>query len=206
MKRLCAREALKLVPEHGIIGLGGGETIRYLAENIKEAGKAVTVVTPSEQTREICLQLGLTLEETANVSEVEIAFDGWDRLDEDLNAYKSAGGIHTLEKVIARMAKDYVLLADETKAAEKLGYDISIVLEIVPEAYGYVAKKVQAMGGTVKKRNECLLETLFEEKPDLFWLNQELKMITGVIETSLFYHVATKAIVAGTNGIRIIEK
>ena len=75
MKRLCAREALKLVPEHGIIGLGGGETIRYLAENIKEAGKAVTVVTPSEQIREICLHLGLTLEETANVSEVEIAFD-----------------------------------------------------------------------------------------------------------------------------------
>lgn len=99
-----------------------------------------------------------------------------------------------------------MLLADETKAAEKLGYDIPIVLEIVPEAYGYVAKKVQAMGGTVKKRNECLLETLFEEKPDLFWLDQELKMITGVIETSLFYHVATKAIVAGANGIRIIEK
>ncbi|MFR9100207.1 MAG: hypothetical protein ACLVI9_11265 [Anaerostipes hadrus] len=39
MKRLCAKEALKLVPDHGTIGLGGGETISYLCEYIKEAGK-----------------------------------------------------------------------------------------------------------------------------------------------------------------------
>ena len=44
MKRLCAKEALQLVPDHGMIGLGGGETIRYLAEYVKEAGKEVTVV------------------------------------------------------------------------------------------------------------------------------------------------------------------
>ncbi len=37
MKRLCAKAALDLVPDHGIIGLGGGETISYLAEDIKEA-------------------------------------------------------------------------------------------------------------------------------------------------------------------------
>ena len=37
MKRLCAKAAHDLVPDHGIIGLGGGETISYLAEDIKEA-------------------------------------------------------------------------------------------------------------------------------------------------------------------------
>ena len=41
MKRLCAKAALDLVPDHGIIGLGGGETISYLAEDIKEARKDV---------------------------------------------------------------------------------------------------------------------------------------------------------------------
>ena len=46
MKRLCAKAALDLVPDHGIIGLGGGETISYLAEYIKEARKGVKVVTP----------------------------------------------------------------------------------------------------------------------------------------------------------------
>lgn len=44
MKRLCAKAALELVPDHGTIGLGGGETIRYLCEYIKEAGKAIEAI------------------------------------------------------------------------------------------------------------------------------------------------------------------
>ena len=44
MKRLCAKAALDLVPDHGIIGLGGGETISYLAEDIKEADVVILAV------------------------------------------------------------------------------------------------------------------------------------------------------------------
>ena len=57
MKRLCAKAALNLVPDHGIIGLGGGETISYLAEDIKEARKGVKVVTPSDHTAQVCKKL-----------------------------------------------------------------------------------------------------------------------------------------------------
>ena len=128
MKRLCAKAALDLVPDHGIIGLGGGETISYLAEDIKEAGKDVKVVTPSDHTAQVCRKLGLEIIDTKEVKEIEIAFDGCDQVDSDLNAYKSGGGIHTLEKIIAKMAKEYVLLVDETKVTDKLNnkvYDLS---------------------------------------------------------------------------------
>ncbi len=97
MKRLCAKAALDLVPDHGIIGLGGGETISYLAEDIKEARKAVKVVTPSDHTAQVCKKLGLEIVDTKEVKEIEIAFDGCDQVDSDLDAYKSGGGIHTLE-------------------------------------------------------------------------------------------------------------
>ena len=110
MKRLCAKAALDLVPDHGIIGLGGGETISYLAEYIKEARKGVKVVTPSDHTAQVCKKLGLEIVDTKEVKEIEIAFDGCDQVDSDLDAYKSGGGIHTLEKIIAKMAKEYVLL------------------------------------------------------------------------------------------------
>ncbi len=203
MKRLCAKEALNLVPDQGIVGLGGGETIRYLAEYIKEAGKEITVVTPSEATKEVCETLGLPVVETAQVSCVEIAFDGCDQVDHHLNAYKSGGGIHTLEKVIARMSKQYVLLVDESKVAEELGYDIPIVLDIVPEAVNYVTEQAEKLGGNVKVRDAHLLEVFFEKKPELKILDQELKAITGVIETSLFYQVATKVVAAGTDGITV---
>ena len=58
----------------------------------------------------------------------------------------------------------------------------------------------------LKERDEKLLELYFEEIKDLRQLDQDLKQITGVIETSLFYQVASKAVVAGTDGIRIMQR
>ena len=206
MKRLCAKAALNLVPDHGIIGLGGGETISYLAEDIKEAEKDVKVVTPSDHTAQVCKKLGLEIVDTKEVKEIEIAFDGCDQVDSDLDAYKSGGGIHTLEKIIAKMAQEYVLLVDETKVVEKLDCKVPIVLEIVPEAASYVTKEAKKLGAKVKERNEKLLELYFEGISDLKKLDQDLKQITGVIEISLFYQIAAKVVVAGTDDIKIIER
>lgn len=205
MKRLCAKAALDLVPDQGLIGLGGGETIGYLAEYIKESGKQVQVVTPSETTKETCKKLGISIIDTTKVNHALISFDGCDQVDAKLNAYKSGGGIHTLEKVIARMSKEYVLLVDESKVCETLGNEIPIVLDIVPESIEYVTAQAQAAGAVVKMRNEHLLELFFEEIPDLGEIDRQLKQITGVIETSLFYQIATKALIAGEDGVRVLE-
>ena len=205
MKRLCAKAALDLGPDHGSIGRGGGETISYLADVIKEARKDVKVVTPSDHTAQVCKKLGLEIVDTKEVKEIEIAFDGCDQVDSDLDAYKSGGGIHTLEKIIAKMAKEYVLLVDETKVTDKLNNKVPVVLDIIPEAVNYVTSQVEAMGATVKKRDEHLLEVYYDTLPELEEIDKNLKMITGVIETSLFYQVATKALVAGEEGIRVIK-
>lgn len=205
MKRLCAKAALDLVPDHGIIGLGGGETISYLAEYIKEAGKDIKVVTPSDKTAQVCKKLGLEIIDTKEVKEIAIAFDGCDQVDSNLDAYKSGGGIHTLEKIIAKMAKEYVLLVDETKVIDKLNNKVPIVLDIIPEAINHVTSQVEKFGATVKKRDEHLLEVYFDSLPELEEIDRKLKLITGVVEISLFYQIATKALVAGESGIRVIE-
>lgn len=205
MKRLCAKAALDLVPDHGIIGLGGGETISYLAEYMKEAGKDNKIVTPSDKTAQVCKKLGLEIIDTKEVKEIAIAFDGCDQVDANLNAYKSGGGIHTLEKIIAKMAKEYVLLVDDTKVVDKLNNKVPIVLDIIPEAINHVTAEVEKLGATVKKRDEHLLEVYYDDLPELEVIDQNLKQITGVIEISLFYQVATKALVAGESGIRVIE-
>ena len=206
MKRLCAKAALELVPDHGTIGLGGGKTISYLCEYIKEAGKAIEAITPSDQTKKVCKQLGITVIDINEAQDVTIAFDGCDEVDQNLNAYKSGGGIHTKEKIIAKMAQEYVLLVDETKVVEKLDCKVPIVLEIVPEEASYVTKAAKKLGAKVKERNEKLLELYFEGISDLKKLDQDLKQITGVIEISLFYQIAAKVVVAGTDGIKIIER
>lgn len=205
MKQICAKEALKLVPDCGIIGLGDGQTIAYLTEYIKKAEKKVEVVTPSVRTAKLCREMGLQVLDTDKVKQLEIAFDGCDQVDQDLNAYKSGGGIHTLEKIIAKMSKEYVLLVDESKVTDHLNNEVPIVLEIVPEAICYVTQEVEALGGSIHIRDNHLLEAFFMEPVDLKMLDRELKAITGVIEISLFYQIATKAVVAGKQGITVIE-
>ncbi|WP_394884540.1 ribose-5-phosphate isomerase A [Clostridium butyricum] len=44
-----------------------------------------------------------------------------------------------------------------------------------------------------------------EDVDDISVLNDKLKKIVGVVDTSLFYNIATKAIVAGENGVRVME-
>lgn len=44
-----------------------------------------------------------------------------------------------------------------------------------------------------------------EDVDDISVLNDKLKKIVGIVDTSLFYNIATKAIVAGENGVRVME-
>lgn len=221
MKKRCAKEALKYIKDNSIIGLGGGSTISYLVSFIKEAGLNVKVVTPSFNTASLCAKNGIEILPTWSVSSIDIAFDGCDEVDENLNALKSGGGIHTKEKIIAKMAKEYVLLVDESKVVKSLDFKCPVVLEIIPESKSYVEKIVESLGGkpsmrtsstkdgvTISDYGMLLMDVSFnkEKVKSIMDLNRQLKEIVGVIDTSLFYNIATGAIVVGENSLRVITK
>lgn len=218
VKKVCAREALKWIKSDTVIGLGGGSTISYLIQYIKEdADLRVKVVTPSVKTRLLCIEQGLEVLYTSAVDQISVAFDGCDEVDESLNALKSGGGIHTKEKLIASMAEDYILLVDVTKVVNRLTFKHPVVLEILEDSLAYVQKKVAALGGkpairvsgakdgfTVTENGNLLLDVYFEQVEDIASLESELQQIRGVVDTSLFVQVATKALVAGEGGVRLI--
>lgn len=219
MKKECAREALKYIKNNTIIGLGGGSTISYLVSFIKESGLKVKVVTPSFQTANLCVENGLEIVPTWSVNSISVAFDGCDEVDEDLNALKSGGGIHTKEKIIASMAEDYILLVDESKVVKNIDFKYPVVLEIIPESKGYVEKMVDNLGGkpfmrtssakdgvTVSDHGLLLMDVMFNSNnvKDIAQLDKSLKGITGVVDTSLFYNIASKALVVGEHGVRVI--
>ncbi|MFD1774289.1 ribose 5-phosphate isomerase A [Paenibacillus rhizophilus] len=219
VKKVCAREALKWIKSGTVIGLGGGSTISYLIQYIKEdADLRVKVVTPSVKTRLLCIEQGLEVLYTSAVDQISVAFDGCDEVDESLNALKSGGGIHTKEKLIASMAEDYILLVDETKVVDRLTFKHPVVLEILEDSLAYVQKKVAALGGkpvirtsgakdgfTLTENGNLLLDVYFEQVEDITGLESELQQIRGVVDTSLFVHVATKALIAGEDGIRLVS-
>lgn len=220
LKKACAKEAMKYIKNNTIIGLGGGSTIGYLIDYIKEDKNLnVKVVTPSTKTRMLCINKGLEVLYTSYVDEVSVAFDGCDEVDENLNALKSGGGIHTKEKLIASMSKEYILLVDESKFVNKLTFKHPVVLEILEDSLKYVEKEVIKLGGvptirtssakdgfTITENGNLLMNVQFENVENIDELENKLKNICGVIDTSLFTKVITKAIVTSENGNKVICK
>ena len=220
LKRICAKEAMKYIKDGMIIGLGGGRSIAYLIEHIKEDKNIkVKIVTPSTKTKFLCIENGLEVLHTCSVDKVDVAFDGCDQVDENLNALKSGGGIHTKEKLIASMAEEYILLVDAAKVENELTFKAPVVLEVLEDSLKYVERKVFELGGnpvvrssdikdgfTISDNGNLLMNVNFKDVKDVYELNNSLINICGVIETSLFTNVITKAIVASEKGIRVISK
>lgn len=84
MKKKCALYASKLVKDGMVVGLGGGSTISYLVDYVKD--KDIKVVSPSSKTVLLAQKAGMTVLNTQYVDHVDIAFDGCDEVDSHLNA------------------------------------------------------------------------------------------------------------------------
>lgn len=219
LRKDCAKEALKYIKNNTIIGLGGGNTISYLIDYIREdKALMVKVVTPSFKTKMLCIKNGLEVLHTCCVDKIDVAFDGCDQIDENLNALKSGGGIHTKEKLIASMAEDYILLVDDTKIVKTLTFKHPVVLEILQDSLKYVEKVVKELGGnptirnssakdgfTISDNGNLLMDVFFENVEDIYNLENNLKNICGVIDTSLFINIVTKVLIVGKDGIRLLS-
>ncbi len=59
---------------------------------------------------------------------------------------------------------------------------------------------------SITENGNHLADIRFAHLPELSGLNPLLKSIAGVVETSLFYNLATKAVIASISGVRILEK
>ena len=117
------------------------------------------------------------------------------------------------------MAEDYILLVDESKVVDKLDFKYPVVLEIFKESKSYVENAIKKLNGvptlrssgakdgfTISDNGLLLMDVKFENVNDIEMLNRKLNEIVGVVDTSLFYNIATKAIVVSEKGVRIIKK
>lgn len=223
LKKEAAAKAITLIRNNSVVGLGAGSTIAYAVEFLKketENGLQVKFVTASFSTSQLLLKNNFPVLQTASLSKIDIYFDGCDQLDKELNALKSGGGIHTQEKLLASMADQFVLIGDEAKLVDNFNDRFPVVIELLPEAAVFVPDKILNLfpsttsgfrisnkkdGHVITDNGNYLLDLWFQTWPDLATINPILKTITGVVETSLFYKMAHKAIIAGEDGIKVLE-
>lgn len=219
MKRTCAKKAFELVKDGMIVGLGGGSTVGFLIEELEVAGTKIWAVTPSQDTMGLCMKHHIPVMPLEMIDHIDIAFDGCDELDAELNALKSCGGIHVREKIVAAMATDYVLLGDENKYHDKLEFAYPVTVEVIPSARSYVRKRLVDLGSVVKERTSdqkmgvvvsddgnYLMEAVFAKVDDIQKLSETLDGIPGLVGHSLFYHIASKAIIAKKDSVELVSR
>jgi ribose 5-phosphate isomerase A len=222
MKRAAAARALEYVKPDMKLGLGTGSTAAHfvdlLGEKVK-AGLKVVGVPTSEATRAQAESLGIPLTTLEETPALDMTVDGADEVGPDLTLIKGGGGALLREKIVAGASKQMVVIADETKWVKTLG-KFALPIEVVPFGLGATTRAVEeAVGGkpcTLRKGKDGLafvtdgghfiIDAAMGEIIDPPALAARLNMIPGVVETGLFVGMAGVVVLAGADGIRVVER
>jgi len=73
-----------------------------------------------------------------------------------------------------------------------------------PDAKPKIRMSQQKDGAVISDNGNMLIDVYFNKLIALDKLNIHIKMIPGVVEHSLFYRMASKAIIAGEDGTRMV--
>ena len=118
-KKAAAIEAVRNhFPENPrFVGIGSGTTIVYVVEAIKNCGADVSrigFVPTGYQSKQLIINAGLVpieFDALPDSAMIDIAFDGADEVDEELNCIKGGGACLYQEKLVAMRSKQFVCVA-----------------------------------------------------------------------------------------------
>lgn len=201
-----------------LLGLGTGSTaqffIDFLGERVR-AGLQVTAIATSRRSFEQASALGIPMLEELRAP-LDLAVDGADEIDTDLNLLKGRGGALVREKLVAVAARRFVVIADEGKLVERLGVGL-VPVEVVPFVWEQTARRLEAIttltwtlrGGEdspfVSDNGNLVLDLqLPDGVPDPAALGAQFKAVTGVVDHGIFAGLARACLVAGPHGVRVL--
>jgi ribose 5-phosphate isomerase A len=224
LKEQAARHALTYVHDGIVLGLGTGSTHAYFLEMLGEQVQAgllrgIVGVPTSEKTAERARELGIPLTSLAEHPRIDLAVDGADEVDLDLNVIKGLGRALLREKIVEIHADRFVVLVDESKVVHRLGTHVPLPVEIVPFQKESHLRWLNSLGCRAELRYEedgtiivtdngnYLVNCWFERGiTDLHGLARILADRPGIAEHGLFLGMATEVVVAGADGIRVLKK
>ncbi|KAI9294731.1 ribose 5-phosphate isomerase [Neoconidiobolus thromboides FSU 785] len=201
------------------IGIGSGSTIVYVIDRLVEIRDKlidVKLVPTSFQSKQLILNNGFTLGSLEEINELEVAIDGADEVDSNLNAIKGGGACQLQEKIVASSSKKFILIADYRKNSKVLGenWKQGVPIEVIPYALNLVTKKITSLGGkptlrmsgggkagpVVTDNGMLVIDADFGLISNPKELLNQLIHITGVVEVGLFCDMATVAYFGNQDG------
>jgi ribose 5-phosphate isomerase A len=224
-KREAAARAVDFVRPGMRLGLGTGSTARHFVELLGErvrAGLDIIAVPTSEATRADAQAAGILLTTLDETPELDLTVDGADEIAPDLSLIKGGGGALLREKIVAAASARMIVIADEGKCVQMLGR-FPLPIEVVPFGLGATRRAIEAAfdkagcpGRTLLRADRdghafvtdgghFIVDAPLQRIAEPASLANRLATIPGVVEHGLFVRLATMAIVAGPEGIRIVE-
>jgi ribose 5-phosphate isomerase A len=226
LKRQAAARALEYVQDGMKLGLGTGSTAKHFVELLGErvrAGLNVVAVPTSEVTRVDAQRCGITLTTLDEIDRLDLTVDGADEIDPALNLIKGGGGALLREKIVATASDRMIVIADESKWVKTLGkfplpievisFGLSVTQRAMEQAFSesgvsgrMVIRKDKNGHAFVTDGGHWIIDAHLGEIPAPPRLAGLLTSIPGVVEHGLFIGVASTAMLAGPQGIRVVER
>lgn len=199
IKRSLARKAIQMVKDNMIIGLGSGSTmqmfVELISEKIQQEKLNLIFVPASKRIEDFAKKHGLKLVEIDKVEQIDIAFDGADRIDANHNLIKGGGGSLFRERQVLEKGNKKVIIADESKFVKDFTNEY-IPIEIVPYNFKGTIEKIRNLGflGEIRKNEEYfitdnsnfIVDVRRETPFDVETTYRDLKMISGVVDVGIF--------------------
>ncbi|HWV24228.1 MAG TPA: ribose-5-phosphate isomerase RpiA [Thermomicrobiales bacterium] len=212
-----ATAAAERVEDGMLVGLGTGSTAaamvdalgRRVAEGLRFTGVATSIAT-AEQAQ----SLGIPLKELIDIDRLDLCIDGADEIDPALNLVKGRGGALLFEKLVARRANRYLIIAASDKLVDHLGTRLPLPVEIVTMGWTHTADALIDLDLRPHLRRNA------DDTPyvtdgghyivDCDWpsdhqvdpgsLASAVKALTGVVDHGLFIQMATEVLTIDENG------
>lgn len=219
-KRAAAFAAADLVPDGSTIGFGTGSTFAFVLERLAERrrqGLRVRGVATSQATADLAARLDVPVLPIDAVDRLDLAIDGADEVDPSKNLIKGGGGAHLRERLVAILARELIVIVDESKLVPELGRSFPLPVEVVPFGWQHTAARVAATGCHPSRRERdgtpfltdngnFVLDCRYPGIADPAALQQRLDALPGVVDHGLFVGMAGRVVVADAQGgIRILS-
>jgi ribose 5-phosphate isomerase A len=217
-KELVARHAAKYVKDGMLVGLGTGSTANYfiqeLARRQTEEGLRVTTAASSVVSTLKAQELGLPLVAMEHLSRLDLYVDGADEITPDMTLLKGRGYDLVKEKLLARAADQFLVVADESKLVDRIGARFAIPVEVMPFAWQLVRRRLETIGGRAELRQNVakdglaitshgslVLDVIFDPSLDSATLDQALNATPGVVEHGIFRELTSAVFIAGNGQV-----
>jgi ribose 5-phosphate isomerase A len=220
LKKEAGEKAVEHVKSGMVLGLGTGSTTNHAIIKIGElwqAGELTDIVgiPTSERTATLARKYNIPLVTLDDYPEIDLAIDGADEVDPELNLIKGLGGALLREKIIANAARCFIVIADDSKLVDILGTRAPLPVEVTQFAWQAHARWLETLGCQPELRLDnnnapyvtdngnyiidCYFVAGIDNPIDL---SNELLARPGILDHGMFLGMANEVIIASETGVR----